>query len=387
MAINLNKGSTIVSVVTESTEGTAANESAGTDFVQVNDVEITPAKDLIERDTLSNSIGKVTPRVSQQSVSGSLNLEYKGSGTEGVAPEYSPLISSMLGNVYAQASRVTSGTTHTTSVINATAHPYSVGEMIVILDSGDHSYHFISAVTTNDFTYTPVRGSAPADAVEISKAVTYYPANSGQASTTIRSYWADTKKQSAVGCKIASMSLENFSTGQVPTLNFGFEGLSFTEVSGSAAYAPSYDTGLPPLVLGAYISQGDTCIELNEFAFSLENTVSPLPSVCSSTGKLSSSYTERKISGSYNPYLDDTSTTYADQFDANTAYSLVVFVANDSSTTGEYDLGSVVGFYFPSCITTERSVGEQDGILVENITFNANRGESGSTEEIYMGFV
>ena len=259
--------------------------------------------------------------------------------------------------------------------------------MIVILESGDHTFHFITSVTSNDFVYTPTRGSAPADAVEISKSVTYYPANSGQDSTTIRAYWADEKKQSAVGCKIASMSLENFSTGQIPVLNFAFEGLSFAEVSGSAAFSTIFDSGLPPLVLGAFISQNNVCIELNEFAFTLTNTVGKLPSVCSNTGNLSSSYTEREISGSFNPYLDDTSTTFADQFEANTAYSLVVFIANDSSSSGELELGSVVGFYFPNCITTERSVGDQDGILVENITFNANRGESGATEEIYMGFV
>ena len=89
----------------------------------------------------------------------------------------------------------------------------------------------------------------------------------------------------------------------------------------------------------------------------------------------------------FNPYKDDTTVDFFTQFDQNQSFSLTVFVANDSSVAGEYELGSVVGMYFPNCILTEKVVGDQDGILIENLTFSANRGEDGASEEIFMGFV
>ena len=36
---------------------------------------------------------------------------------------------------------------------------------------------------------------------------------------------------------------------------------------------------------------------------------------------------------------------------------------------------------------TEKNVGDQDGLLVEEINFTADRGADGSTDEIFLGFV
>jgi hypothetical protein len=88
-----------------------------------------------------------------------------------------------------------------------------------------------------------------------------------------------------------------------------------------------------------------------------------------------------------NPYKDDTSVTNYTKFNANTAFSLFITAKNPSSTSGEVELGSVIGIYLPNCLITEKAISEVEGILTDEITFSADRGASGTTEEIYIGFI
>jgi hypothetical protein len=41
----------------------------------------------------------------------------------------------------------------------------------------------------------------------------------------------------------------------------------------------------------------------------------------------------------------------------------------------------------PKCIITELQEGDQDGLLQDNITFQAARGSAGTTSEIYIAFI
>jgi hypothetical protein len=47
----------------------------------------------------------------------------------------------------------------------------------------------------------------------------------------------------------------------------------------------------------------------------------------------------------------------------------------------------VVGVVLPNCITTEIPTGDLDGLLTDDISFSANRGSAGTTEELYIGYV
>lgn len=371
-------------------ETVAAVPASSTDYVQVlNDgFEISPAKELKERQILTSSIGKVSPRASTKSVSGSLPIEFRAAGVEGQIPQYDLIIRSALGARRKRTVRVTSGSGHTTSVINVTNanKKFKVYDMVVILQSGAHHVAFVSAVASGSITIFPVMPSTPSNGVEIAKCVTYLPANANHPVYTVNGYWGNEIREQAIGCRSASMSIENFTTGDIPTQKFQFEGVNFDEVDGVAPHTPSYDAGLPPLALCANIYQDGSAIQLNELSVSVENTVGFLTSVTSCDGRISGRITERKVSGKFNPYKDDTSVTNFTKFSANTLFSLVAVLGNHSTVAGEYDLGSIVAFYLPNCLLTDKKVGDADGILVEDMSFSANRGTDGTSEEIIVGF-
>jgi hypothetical protein len=203
---------------------------------------------------------------------------------------------------------------------------------------------------------------------------------------TVNGYWGNQILEQAIGNRSASLSLENLTTGQIVTQNYGFEGLNFEESDASAAYTPSYDSGLPPLALCADVYVDGSAIQVNEISVSLENTIGFLTSVTSCDGRISGRVTERGVSGSLNPYKDDSSVAYFTKFDANTTFSLVVVLANESGVAGEYELGSICAFYLPNCLLTEKTVGDQEGVLTDALSFQASRGSSGTDEEMIMGF-
>jgi hypothetical protein len=397
MATGIIRDTTIIGVGDESAaEGTYVAPQAATDYIQPleDGFELTPARELLDRAILSSSIGQARPRVGIKSVTATLPCEFRASGTEGAAPDYDLLMESALGNKRQISARVTSGTGHTTSVINIEAADigdFAVGDIIVVLDSGDHTVHAITNVNTTGgseaITILPVRDSAPADNVEISQCTTYYPANSGHKPLSLSYYWANTIRQAAIGCKVESLSLENFTTGQLASWNFSMGGLTYTEVDGTAPHTPSYDSGLPPVILNACVYQDGTQIDVNNFAMTLTNTLGYITSTCSANGRTASRVTNRAISGSFDPYKDDTSVSQFSNFDNNTPYSIFLSAYTPSSTAGEIELGSVVGIYLPSVITTEKPVGNNEGILTEAISFQATAGDDGESDDIYIGFI
>lgn len=396
MATGLIKNTTRIAVTEEVTEGTYVAPTTADQYIQPleDGFEISPAKELVERSILRNSIGQATPRTGIKSATASLPVEFRASGTEGDPTDFDLLIESALGNRRQITSRVTTDTGHTTTQINLDASSvlnFAVGDIIVILESGAHSAHAVTAVDTGvgteSITILPAADSAPSDNVEIAETTVYYPADSGHKPLSLSVYWANEIRESVIGAKVTSMSLENFTTGQIASLNFAMEALSFDEQDGAAPNTPSFDSGLPPLILSACIYQDGTSLELNNFAFSLENTLGFITDTCSENGRRSSRVTARSISGSFDPYKDDTSVDQFSKFNLNTPYSIFGYAYNPSSTTGEFDLGSVVGFYLPNCITTSKVVGDNEGVLIENIEFSATAGDAGDSDDIYLGFI
>ena len=395
MAIGILKANSVIGVAEEVTEGVYVAPPDALSFVQPleDGFEMTPAKELVERAILDGSIGQATPRVGTKSVTGTLPVEFRASGIEGGLTDFDLFLHSALGNRRQIATRSTTKAGNTTTVLqieDADIGKYTVGDSIVILEAGDYTVHVITAVDPTggaaNVTYLPARSGAPADNVEISKSSVYYPANDGHKSLSLSYYWGNEIRQTAVGCKIASMSIDSFVTGQVANFNFGFEGLNFDEVDGAAPFTPTYDSGLPPLILKACVFQDGLQIDLNEFTMSMENVLSFLTSTCSENGRIKSRISNRAINGTFNPYKDDTSVDQHTKFNKNQPYSLFIQAQNPDDTN-VVQLGSVVTLWLPNCISTEKSVGDQDGTLIDSISFQATRGDSGSNDEIFIGMI
>lgn len=392
------KDNTVYAVEVEVTEGTyVAPTSATTSYVQVltDGAEMTPAKELLERNIFNGSIGKTTPRTGIKTVTGALPTEMRASSTEGAIPEYDALMRSALGS-RRQAATTTidatdSGGTHTTTrayLPDADASKYEVGDMVTIKKAGAYHTSPVSAVsnTPGDVYIDTLiaAGSAYADSDVIAAVTTYVTANSGHPTLSVSKYIEAVKLEQATGCRVNSMALENFTTGQLASWNFGFEGLDFDRSMTAQPHTPSYDDALPPIILSACVYQDGVQIAINEFSFSMENTLGFATSTCSPNGRISGRVTERVVTGSFNPYKNDTDNDDFDRFNDNTEFSLFGYAYIPSATAGEY--GQVVSFYLPNCISTELAEADQDGLLQETITFSAGRGSSAEEEELYISF-
>jgi hypothetical protein len=398
MATPIIRRNTIIGVEEEVTEGVYLVPQAATSYVQPleDGFDMNMAREVLDRGILTSAPGKETPRLGMRSVTAALPVEYRASGVEGAAPDWEPLIKSALGATRSYASQTTSTTAHTALQINMSdgdAANYAVGDSVVVLESGAHEVRPISAVVTtpgsNSISFPfALDNGAPSDTVVIAKYTTYLTANVGHPPLSLSYYWANEIRQAATGAKVNALSLDNYTVGQVASLNFGLEGLFYEpEVDGVAPHTPTYDTGIPPILLKACIFRDGVSIPVNTFTLALSNTLGFTTSLCSENGKISSRIVSREITGSINPYKDDTATTYFDDWDAGTEFSLFAYAYNPSSTSGEMDLGSVCAIWLPQCLTTEFQTQDLEGLLVDQMSFRATRGANGSDEEMFFSLI
>ncbi len=395
MAIAVKKN-TIIGVETEVTEGTYVAPQATTSYVQTlaDGVEISPSKELLDRNIFNTSIGKSSPLVGMTQVTASIPVELKANSTAGSAPEADKLFKSALGSrrqISTTTTTKASGNTATVLHIeDADISKFTVGDIIMVKQSGAYHVSPITAKSTGTGTATITMLVAHpsgdcTDSVVIEKATTYCVADSGHPSLSISKYVEDAVLEKATGCRVSSMSIDGFSTGQLPSVNFGLEGLNFDRTLTAPPYTPVYDTGLPPIILEGGVYMNGTAITVNEVGLSLENTLGFETSIAAANGRVSARATERTITGSFNPYkLSDSIANYT-KFATNTAFSLFVYAKVPTSTAGQFN--QVVALYLPNCIITELGESDQDGLLQESISFSANRGSSGSTDEMFLGFI
>lgn len=392
MALTVKKN-TSIAIEEETVEGTYVTPAAATSFLQTlaDGTEINRSKELLERNIFNGSLGKTSPRTGTRTVSGSVPVECRAFSTAGGAPEYNSLAKSAFGARRQATTTTTSKATGNTSTVlaiqDADISKFNVGDMIMVKQSGAYHVSPIISKTSGVGTATiTLLVAHPAGAmtasVVIEKFTTYTVANSGHPTLSISKYIDSAVREYAVGARVTSMALENFSTGQIPTLNFGFDGLDFNSSLTAPSFTPSYDSALPPIVLDARMYIDGAATDVNEVAFSLENTLGFATSIAASNGRISGRATERAISGSFNPYKQDNSVANYTKFLNNTAFSLFAYAKVPTSVAGEF--GQVVAFYMPNCLITELGEADQDGLLQESISFIASRGAAGTTDEIYF---
>ena len=388
------KRNTTYAVEIESTEGTYVAPTAATSYVQTlaDGAEVTPAKELLERDIFIGSIGKLTPRTGTRTVTGAMPVEMRASETEGEAAEYDALMRSALGSRRQKTSDTTTKTGHTASQLeieDADIGDFAVGDIVLIKEAGAFHVSPVTAVDpsagTANITLLVAGAGAFSDNVVIAKFTTYTVADTGHPSLSISKYVEGARLEQATGARVNSLALEGFTTGQLASWNFGFEGLGYDHSLTPSPFTPDYQDSLPPIILNACLYQDGVNVDVNDFAFTVENTLGFVTATCSPNGRLSGRAVERTITGSFNPYKQDNSVDQFDKFDANTEYSLFAFAYNPTAVAGEYN--QVVAVYMPKCVTTEMAESDQDEVLQNDLTFQAARGSDGLTNEIYIAVI
>lgn len=385
------KKNTAIGIRLESSEGTFAAAASASDYVQIqtDGFELSQAKEVIERNIFTGSLGKTSPRTGMFTVSGSIPTEMRASATAGNAPEIALLLKSALGEqetINAVTTKSSGNTGSLLAVPTAGYAAYEVGDIIMVKESGAYHVSPISAKSSGEFLHLLVpKGSGSfSNSVVIEKSTQFRVADSGHPSFSL-SKWIEGKvNEKGIGCKVTSLAIENFATGQIPTMNFGFEGLNFDRVLDTIPVTPSYQNSLPPILLDGRVYMDSTVVDVNEVSVSLENTLAFQTSINEVNGRKTSRVTERVITGSFNPYKPDDSIANFTKYKENTSFQLFAY--------GKVPLAggamkNVVAIFLRNCLITELAETDQDGLLQDSISFSADRGVNGTTPEIVIAFI
>ena len=172
---------------------------------------------------------------------------------------------------------------------------------------------------------------------------------------------------------VKDLSLENFTTGQIASLNFSHTGLSYSHTASTAApFTPIFDTELPPLALDADIYQDDTVICINELGLSIEQPIAFLKGTCDINGNFAGRASDKRtVTGSFAPYSDDASVQNFTDFDTTAPFALFARMYNPSGVAGEFADGSIVGIYMPNVVLTTAKFDNLDGVLRDALEFRA----------------
>lgn len=392
------KDNTSFAVEIEVTEGTYVAPSAADSYVQVlrDGAEMTRSQELLQREIFTGSIGKTQSRLGTRSVAGAMPVEWRAGEAEGDNPEADALYTSAMGVKKTRAVITTKAgnAAGQLEIEDADISGFSVHDIVLVKEAGSFEMSWVLAVDPSggsaNITLGQTLSFTPSDNVDIAATTQYSTANSGHPSLSISKYIEDAKLEQSTGVRVTSMSLDNFTTGQIPSINFGYEGLTFDSSLTPSPFTPDYDDTEPPIALRACLTQNGVSVDVNDFAVSLENTLGFVTATCSDNGRISSRVTERAISGSFNPYKNDDALIQFNFFKCNDPYTLFIYAFNpildaNCDYTGEFTNGSAI--LLTNCITTELGESDQDGLLVEDISFEATRGPSGADEEMKLAFM
>ena len=389
---------TKIAVSVESVDGTY-EEAVTTDFISpLEGFSMTPSKTLLDRTNITGGLNKLSAMQGGKSVAGALSVDFKAGSMDGAAPEYSQLLKSAFGSerTFVTKTATEDGDTfHTDKIIVLTdgdAANYKVGDIITTERAGAFHTSPIAAVDeTVGANSITLLIADPAgiyiDGIVIKAGYSAVLADTAHQPLSI-SYFNDGRLEKAMGCKITSLALENFTTEGLPALNFGFEGVDFDVLATSGAQdtitaSAVYDSVRPPVILGVCVYVDGLMVDVSDVAISLENGLNFKKGMCSKTGKSNGSITDRNISGSFTPYKDNAQFNIFDKF--NSGSEISIFAAAAVPTVdGEYE--NVCSFYIPKAVIETFDNGDQDGIAQESIGFKAGAGSDGLSSPLVITY-
>lgn len=214
----------VMAVVTEVTEGTVVDPSAGTDFVTLQpDATLTPSFQLLQNDELRASIGKAKGIQGLEEPEMSFSHYLKHSAVEGQAPELAALLEAGFGvkNVAGTERSTTSSSTTTLLKLGAGGTDFARGRAVLVKD-GTNGYAIrpVDSVATNDLTLGFPLANAPASGIACGKCVNFSPANSGHKSLSVHMFRGNGQaKELIAGAKVTEIGI-NAQAGELIKANF-----------------------------------------------------------------------------------------------------------------------------------------------------------------------
>lgn len=388
MAIGVITNESSVALREESTENQYLAPTSGGSYIEVlsEGTEANKTREELVRDTLSGTVEQEESRVGIATVSVSLPVEYRAAVSPGGAPQSSDRqLRSLLGGRRLQSPQFTT-TGNTSTVLEFGTTPnFSKGDCVLVKEAGAYEVRPISSVGATSITLAfALDNGAPSDGVEVEGCATYYHDTANSISLSMEHNIGGEIQQQISGIRMASMSMENFSVGQIPTLNFSGEGAGLTRVDAAPSFTPDFtNDALPPVALEACLWIGGVKKSYTELSLNVENTISFINDACDPDGKIGSRITEQTVTLTCNPYMDDSTLNEWQDFENNDDSSAFFYAFNPSSVAGEFS--EVVACWLPQTKITEAPVGDQDGIATDNLSMKAYRSTGNDT--IFMSFI
>ncbi len=399
---NLIREDSIFAVVEEDVEGVLQEPTGATDgYVQLkrDSVSLKSTRDLKERGVFTGTLTDSDPRLGMRSGAGAFAAEMKASGTEGDDPDYAVMVKSILPNRHALAARITTKNAGNTGAVlqiqDADIANLAKGDILVVLEAG--AFH-VCAITALDATggaanvtvFPALAAGNFSNSVEIAKSVTYKPDDAGHKSFSALAYWGSGGPgvlEAVSGSRTKMLTLEKFDTGELPQFKFDFDGLTYHHAKDTdSPFDPTFDDSLPAVALNAGLYKDGAAVDTKSVSFSIEQPLAFLKSVISASGKITGRATgTRKVKGKIAPYADGGSVDNFDAWEVGTPFSLFGYLALPDDDDGLV-LGSVVAFYMPNCVIVQPTYGQEEGIITEELEFQATGGTKGTEDEIMIGF-
>ena len=203
--------------------------------------------------------------------------------------------------------------------------------------------------------------SSTVDVTVSSEKVTYVPVSTGHESITIY-YFQDGTRHILTGCRgIVSFNLE---TGNIGRATFTFTG-HFSAVTDTALASPTYDSTVPPAVIGAAFTIDSYAAIIAALAWDMGNTIATPPDFNAADGYGPVQLTKRDVTGTFDP---ESVVVGTEAFEANfLAGTLMAMVTGDIGGT-QYNQFNVA---MPKLYYQAMTPGDRDGVRVYDMGFAA----------------
>lgn len=220
-----------MAIVQESTEGTPAKPTAGTDFLALQDgftVEL--AQDTLDNAELKASIGASKSYTGFESPTASIQHYLRHSGTEGQAPQsgYSKLFKAAYGEENVRAvQQVTTGGSTSTLLKVASTTTWKVGEAVLIKHASfPWEIRVIKSIpNSTDLVLNFATENITASGVGLGKAVYYRAVDSGHPTLTLWDYRGNGGATQVVsGARVTNLSVD-VTAGELINCSFDMEGI------------------------------------------------------------------------------------------------------------------------------------------------------------------
>lgn len=236
--------STVAFLKAETTEGTPVAPAAGTDAVELQDgFDMSPSYEQLDSTVIRASIGASKSLTGSEAPTFSMSHYLKASGSEGVAPGWGLLAKSLFGAQDTEGTEyaTTSGSTVSTLAITSALANLIRGQALLIKDPvNGYRLRAVHSLTTNAADLSFDVPTAPGSGVNLGKAVTYYPANSGHPALSVWNYMGNGGAvQLMAGSRVTEMAV-SVEAGQLVNADFSLEGAGYffnpIEITSSTRY-------------------------------------------------------------------------------------------------------------------------------------------------------